>query len=81
MPGESLLRVLVQILLVRLGQVWVDVEDDLLDRAGERERRLVRVAAVDREAVVAADIEAGVAGEARGDGVLDATATDRQEFA
>ena len=37
-PGERLLGVLVEGLLVLVGQVRVDVEDDLLDVAGEGER-------------------------------------------
>ena len=38
MTRERLVKVLVQLLLMLFGQVWVDVEDDLLDLAGERER-------------------------------------------
>src|SRR6266576_5367037 len=75
-PGERLVEMLVQLLLMLSGQVRIDVEDDLLDLAGERERRLVGVAAIHRQAVVAADVHARVAGEADGDGVLHATASD-----
>jgi hypothetical protein len=43
-------------LLVLKGQVRLDEEEELLDRAGERERRLVRVAPVNAPNFVAADI-------------------------
>ena len=56
--GVRLLGVLVEGVLVVAVQVRRDVEDDLLDGAGERERRLVGVAAVDDQAVVTADVEA-----------------------
>src|SRR5262245_19762942 len=62
--GQRLRRVLVQRPGVLLAQVRVDVEDDLLDLAGEAERRLVLVALVDDETVVAADVHPRVAGEA-----------------
>src|SRR4029079_15512099 len=40
--GECLVDLLMQLPLVLLADVWVDVEDDPLDGAGERERGLVR---------------------------------------
>ena len=62
----------------RLGvKVRSDVEDDLLDRAGERERRLVGIASVDDQAVVQADVHAGVAAEDERDGVIHSAAADR----
>ena len=42
----------------------LDVEDDLLDLAGERERLAVLVGEVDDPAVVAADVHPGIAREA-----------------
>ncbi len=57
--------------------MWGDIEDDLLDRAGERERRLVGVASVDDQAVVAADVHAGVAAEDERHRVIQPSAADR----
>ena len=77
MRRQGLSCVLVQRLGVLLAQVRGDVEDDLLDLAREPERRLVRVAAVDDEAVVATDVHPGVAGEASRHGVLHPPTRDR----
>ena len=76
MRRERLRGVLVERLLV-LVAVRVDVEGDLLDLAREPERRLVRVAPVDDQAVVAADVHARVSGEAGRYGVLHPTRGDR----
>ena len=54
----------VQLLLVFAGRVWLDVEDHFLDRAGEREWLLTRIAQVDDPAVVAADVDVMVASRA-----------------
>src|SRR4051812_27981331 len=75
--GIGLRGVLVEGVLVVAVEVRGDVEDHLANRAGERERRLVGVAAVDDQAVVAADIHAGVAAEPERDGVIHAAAADR----
>ena len=70
MGGVHLMRRLMQRLLVNRGQVRLDVEDDLLHRARERERRLVGVAAVNDPAVVAANVHSCVAREAEWDRVV-----------
>src|SRR3954465_7369844 len=75
--GIGLRGVLVEGVLVVAVDVRGDVEDHLADSARERERRLVGVAAVDDQAVVAADIHAGVAAEPERDGVIHAAAADR----
>src|SRR3954452_3766908 len=75
--GVGLRGVLVEGVFVVAVEVGGDVEDDLADRAGERERRLVGVAAVDDEAVVAADVHAGVAAEPERHGVVHPAAADR----
>src|SRR5215475_5422208 len=80
--GERMCRVpvlgrRVQLLLVLVGQVRLDVEDHFLDRAGERERLAVLVAAVDHPAVVTADAHDGIAGEADGAGVVYASLAHR----
>src|SRR5262245_20052583 len=72
--SERLRRVFVKRLRVVLAQVRGDVEHDLLDLAGEAERRLVGIAQVDDVAVVAADVHPGVEGEPRRDRVLHAAA-------
>src|SRR4051812_42629260 len=57
-------------------EVRSDVEHDLLDGSGERERCLVGVAAVDGQAVVPADVHARVAGELERHRVVHAAAAD-----
>jgi hypothetical protein len=52
---SGLLHALVDRGAVLFGEDRVDVEDDLSDRAGEREWRSVGVVAVDGQAVVAPD--------------------------
>ena len=61
-------------LALRMG---LDVEDDLLDGAGERERLSVGVAQVDHAAVVAADVHACVGGEPHRHRVVHPSATHR----
>src|SRR6476469_5877941 len=63
-------------MLVGVVEVRGDVEDDLLDRAGECEWRLVGVASVDDLAVVAAHVEARVAAEPERHRVVDSAASD-----
>src|SRR5271156_4683454 len=62
--GVCLMGVRVQGILVLAVGVRGYVEDHLLDCAGERERRLGGVAAVDDQAVVPADVQARIAAEA-----------------
>src|SRR5271169_795257 len=65
-----LLRVRVEGKLVLAVGVRGHVEDHLLDRAGERERRLAGVAAVDDQAVVPAHVQARIAAETERHGVV-----------
>src|SRR4051794_40444239 len=72
----GLLGVGVELGLVGRVAVWSDVEDDLLDRAREHERLLAGIAAVDDQAVVPAHVEARVATESEGDGVIHPATSD-----
>src|SRR4051794_28174246 len=77
MRERRVLHALVDLGAGLLGQDGVDVEDDLPDGAGERERRAVGVDAVDGQAVVAADVHARVAGEPERHGVVHPPAARR----
>src|SRR3954469_14530516 len=76
MCESGLMLVGVDRLAILVGEMRADVEDDLLDRPGEGERRPICVGRVHGEAVVAADVHSGVAGEAERDGLLDSAAAD-----
>ena len=74
--GVCLCGVLVQGVFVFVVEMGGDIEGDVLDRAGECERGLVSVTSVHDQAVVSADVHAGVAAEDERHGVIEPAAAD-----